>query len=235
MQKKGTLYLIPVTLADVPHHTCLPQGNDQVVRQLKYFIVEELRTARRFIKAVDKNIDIDTITFYTLNEHTPTEEVQSMLNPLFEGHDIGVLSEAGCPAIADPGAQAVRIAQRNNITVTPLIGPSSILLSLMASGFNGQQFAFRGYIPIDDKQRTLTIKEMDSAAQRDQTQIFIETPYRNNKLLSQLTKHCHPDTLLCVARNITSPEQEIITRPIHWWKKQNKELPKQPTIFLLGK
>lgn len=233
---KGRVYLFPSQLSvAVPVASVVPAGNIELIRQVKYFVVEELRTARRFLKACDKSIDINSLHFEILNEHTPATEVASFLAPAIEGNDIGVISEAGCPAVADPGADLVAAAQRAGIEVVPLVGPSSILLGLMGSGFNGQSFTFRGYLPIDASKRTSTFKEMLSEINRQRrTQIFIETPYRNNRLIAELVRTLPGQTLLCVASDITGPEQSIITRPLSKWAIAQYNYDKKPTIFLLN-
>lgn len=221
-------------MAPVPTSNVLPQYNTELIRTVKFFVVEELRTARRFLKACDRSIDIDTLDFKVLNEHTPAHEVDAMLRPALEGHDIGIISEAGCPAVADPGADLVAVAQRRGVEVVPLVGPSSILMSLMGSGFNGQSFAFLGYLPIDAAKRTAALKQMESdIRRRRQTQIFIETPYRNNKLVAELAASLPADMLLCVAVDITGPTQSIITRPVNEWRSAQYDYAKRPAIFLL--
>lgn len=222
-------------MSDAPLENVLPSYNIEIVRQIKYFIVENIRTARRFLKKCDKLIDIDELTFFELNKHTDLSEVESYLAPLIEGKSIGVMSEAGCPAVADPGALPVAIAQRKGLKVVPLVGPSSILMAQMASGFNGQGFAFVGYLPIDDKQRVQRIKDLENEAyKKDRTQIFIETPYRNNKLLALLSKTLRPETLICVASAITDLENEsIVTKSAKQWQKLSYNYDKAPTIFLI--
>ncbi len=183
----GILYLIPTSLSDSSLRQILPDGNADIVSQLKVFIVENIRTARRFLKQIDQNINIDSLQFFELNQHTDRTQIASYLEPLKSGQDIGIISEAGCPAIADPGAEIVAIAQKQGIKVVPLVGPSSILLSLMASGFNGQNFAFNGYLPIEKNARTQKLKMLEKRIyEESQTQIFIETPYRNMQLLDEL-------------------------------------------------
>lgn len=236
MASTATLYLIPVPLAEVGHETCLPSYNASIVRSLKHFIVENIRSARRFLKAVDRDIDIDSLTFYELNKHTSEVDKVSYIAPLRAGHSVGVISEAGCPAVADPGSDIVALAHRYGVRVVPLIGPSSILLSLMASGFNGQGFAFRGYLPIEEAERTRVIREMEHRAIGvGETQIFIETPYRNDKMLDELLKHCRSNTRLCIACDITSDDAFIVTREIGAWRKHKPTIGKRPTIFLLGR
>ena len=190
---EAALYLIPVQLSDVELNHVLPELNLQLVSHIKHFVVENVRSARRFLKKCDKSIDIDSLTFAELNRHTRPEDIAPMLAPLERGEAVGVISEAGCPAIADPGADVVAIAQRKGLKVIPLVGPSSILMGLMASGFNGQSFAFLGYLPIDAGERSRQLKEMEHRIMReDQTQIFIETPYRNNALVAELCRVLPP-------------------------------------------
>lgn len=212
----------------------LPAGNIDLLKTVKYFVVENLRSARRFIKACDKTINIDELHFEELNEHTPIEDVARMAAPLEHGYDIGVISEAGCPAVADPGADLVAVAQRKGFEVVPLVGPSSIIMSLMASGFNGQSFAFIGYLPVDEAARAAKFKEMEGLIRRKrQTQIFIETPYRNMRLISDLCRRLPGDMLLCVASDISGPRQTILTRKLSQWKTAQYNFEKIPTIFLL--
>lgn len=210
MDKVPAVYLIPVMLGDTDADRVLPSFNLDIIRGLRYFIVENLRSARRFLKRCDRSIDIDSLVFAELNEHTPAEAVSELLAPAEAGHDVGVISEAGCPAVADPGADVVAIAQQRGYKVVPLVGPSSILMSLMGSGFNGQSFAFNGYLPIDAGARTAKLKEMERRIRHEhQTQIFIETPYRNNRLISELS-HALPGAMkLCVASDITGERESI--------------------------
>ncbi|MBR1803302.1 MAG: SAM-dependent methyltransferase [Muribaculaceae bacterium] len=230
------LYLIPVQLSDGDLSQVLPQANFALVREIRHFVVENVRSARRFLKKCDRDIDIDSLTFCELNRHTRPEEVESFLQPLVQGEAVGVISEAGCPAVADPGADLVAIAQRKGLRVKPLVGPSSILMGLMGSGFNGQSFAFVGYLPIDAGSRMRKFKEMEQRIVRDdQTQIFIETPYRNASLMADLLKHMPPHMRLCVACDITGPDERILTRTIGQWAAQPVKLEKVPTIFLLYK
>ncbi len=233
----NTLYLIPTMLGETEDlSSVLPAGNAEIITGLKYFIVENLRTARRFLKKVNRDINIDELTFFELNKHTKPEEVSQFLQPLKAGNDVGIISEAGCPAIADPGADVVALAQKLNFRVVPLVGPSSILLSLMASGFNGQSFAFLGYLPVQQGDRVKALKKMESRIySEDQTQIFIETPYRNMKMLDDILATCQPNTKLCVAADITLETEYIKTNPISVWKKQKPNLNKRPCIFLLYK
>lgn len=233
---EAALYLIPVGLSDTGLDTVLPQHNIHIVGEIKHFIVENVRSARRFLKKCDRSIDIDTLTFYELNRHTKSEDFPAMLAPLMGGEPMGVISEAGCPAIADPGADVVAIAQSRGLMVKPLVGPSSILMGLMGSGFNGQSFAFLGYLPIDAAQRSRKLKEMEHRIMReDQTQIFIETPYRNNALVAEICKTMPPHIKLCIATDITGSGEKIVTRGVKQWLKQLPDLNKVPTIFLLYK
>lgn len=233
---KASLFLIPVTLGETDHAKVLPAYNREVILRIRYFIVENVRTARRFLKKTEPAIVIDELTFYELNTHTTPEQVIDFLAPLARGEDMGVISEAGCPAIADPGADVVAIAQRRNYPVVPLVGPSSIIMALMASGFNGQSFAFQGYLPIETNERAQTIRKLESRIYAEnQTQLFIETPYRNDKLAEELIRLCRPSTKLCIASNITCEDESIHTRTIQEWKGNLPDMHKKPTIFLLYK
>ena len=231
------LYLLPVTHGDTAIDKVFPAYNAGIIREIKHFIVEDVRSARRFLKKVDREIDIDTLSFYPLNKHTSPEDISGYLNPLAEGHSMGVISEAGCPAVADPGADVVAIAQRRNLKVVPLVGPSSIILSVMASGFNGQSFAFHGYLPIEPNERSKRLKELEGRIYSEhQTQLFIETPYRNHKMLDDILKACRPQTKLCIAANITCEGEYIKTRTVKEWKGTAlPDLSKIPCIFLLYK
>lgn len=228
------LYLIPSTMSDAPVGNVLPQFNIELLSGIHHYVVENVRTTRRFLKRCNPAIDIDAITFTVLDEHTDPAEVPAMLAPIAEGHPVGVISEAGCPAVADPGADLVAAAQERGIEVIPLVGPSSIIMALMGSGFNGQTFAFNGYLPHDAKARTEKLREMERLIRtRRQTQIFIETPYRNNRLIAELCSSLPSGMRLCVASDITGPTQEIITLPLASWAKRKYNYDKRPTIFLL--
>ena len=231
------LYLIPTQLSDVALERVLPAHNIEVVRGIRYFVVESLRSARRFLKKCDRDIDIDSLTFNELNEHTDlkdTAALERLLAPIARGEAVGIISDAGCPAVADPGADLVAIAQRRGYKVFPLVGPSSILMSLMASGFNGQRFAFEGYLPVDAQVRQARLKEMMRRIEREQqTQIFIEAPYRNNQLIADLAQRLPGSLRLCVASDITGESQSIITRSLAEWKQSRYDYHKIPTIFLL--
>lgn len=231
---KTALYLIPVTLGDTSIERVLPPYNKDIILQIKHFVVEDVRSARRFLKKVDRDIDIDSLTFYTLNKHTTPEDLSGYLKPLADGLPMGVISEAGCPAVADPGADVVAIAQRKGWKVVPLVGPSSILLAIMGSGFNGQSFAFHGYLPIEAGERVRKLKQLEQWAQTEnQTQLFIETPYRNNKMVEDILLHCRPQTKLCIAANLTCEDEYIKTRPVKEWRGHVPDLSKIPCIFLL--
>ncbi|GAB6010946.1 SAM-dependent methyltransferase [Viscerimonas tarda] len=233
---QASLFLIPVTMGDTSIDSVLPAYNREVILTIKHFIVENIRSARRFLKKTEPSINIDELSFYELNKHTKPEEIETYLLPLANGLNVGVISEAGCPAIADPGADIVAIAQRKNYKVTPLVGPSSIIMSLMASGFNGQSFAFHGYLPIDGGERIKTVKMLEQRIYTEnQTQLFIETPYRNRKLMEDLIQNCRPSTKLCVAINITCEDEFIKTLPVKDWAKRLPDMDKKPCIFLIYK
>jgi 16S rRNA (cytidine1402-2'-O)-methyltransferase len=233
--QKGTLYMIPVTLGDDRLNCALPQDVMNIARKLEHFVVENEKSARRFLSILKTEKPVREISMQLLNEHTDTKNVSSLLAPLLGGHDVGMLSEAGCPGVADPGALLAAAAHRKGIRVTPLVGPSSILLSLMASGLNGQQFTFLGYLPTDKSARIARLKEIEKQSQkRKETQIFIETPYRNQHMLEDILAHCSDTTDLCVASNVSLESEQIISKPISEWKKNGlPDLHKQPTVFLL--
>lgn len=232
----STLFLIPVELGDTPQERVLPPYNREVILGIRHFIVEEVRSARRFLKRVDKEIDIDSLTFYPMGKHADTALFTQYLKPLEAGEDVGVISEAGCPAVADPGADVVAIAQRKGYRVVPLVGPSSMILAVMASGLNGQSFAFHGYLPIDPADRIKRLKQLETRAlQEHETQLFIETPYRNQKLFDVLCQTLRPQTRLCVAAGITTADEWIKTHTVAEWKRQQlPDLSKIPAIFLFG-
>jgi len=232
---KGHLYLIPTPLGETGFEAGLPAYNMQILQRIDTFIVEELRTARRFLRKAGYSKDFDLVTFYLLNEHTPDNEVAAMLEIAMTGHHIGMLSEAGLPCIADPGNIAVRHAHQKGIRVIPLTGPSSIMLALMASGLNGQNFVFHGYLPVKPDERAKALRDLESAASRNsQTQIFIETPYRNLQMLESIIKSCHASLTLCVAVDLTLETEWIRSMPLSEWKRQKPELHKRPAVFLLG-
>lgn len=233
--KPGTLFLIPCTLGETPPEQVLPQHVISVARKLNHFVVEEPKSARQFLAALKPEQPVQSLNFSSLNEHTNASELPGLLAPLLQGHDVGIISEAGCPGIADPGAELVNLAHRNGIRVVPLVGPSSILLALMASGLNGQRFAFHGYLPVAETDRNKAIVRLEAeSAKLKQTQLFIETPYRNEKMFGALLAHCRPETLLCVAADITLPGEQIRMQPIKLWKSQPAPaLNKHPSLFLL--
>lgn len=230
----GRLILIPTPLGNSETQAILPACNSEVVKGLEVFIVENIRAARRFLRAAGYSRPFQEVQFYLLNKHTSDAELPGFLNLLKQGKDIGLLSEAGCPCIADPGHTIVSLAHQNNIPVVPLVGPSSIILALMASGFNGQHFAFHGYLPIGKSDRTRKISQLELAAWKEgHTQIFMETPFRNNQLMSDLVGCLRPDTMLCVASDLTLQSEFVKSLPVAQWKKNMPDLHKRPSIFLL--
>lgn len=231
------LYLIPVTLGATPLEQVLPAYNRSVILGIRHFIVEEVRSARRFLKQVDRNVDIDALEFYPMGKHADAARFARYLDPLRQGHPMGVISEAGCPAVADPGADVVAIAQREGLRVVPLVGPSSILLAVMASGFNGQSFAFHGYLPIDPAARARRLKQLEAlTVSENQTQLFIETPFRNAKMVADILRTCRPQTRLCIAAGLTTPEEYVRTLTVKQWQGTKiPELSKVPAIFALYK
>ncbi|MBO4590812.1 MAG: SAM-dependent methyltransferase [Bacteroidaceae bacterium] len=233
----SALYLIPVTLGDTPVEKVLPSYNREVIIGIRHFIVENERSAQRFLKKVEPAIDIDALTFSVLNRHTPDDIVATFLEPLARGESVGVISEAGCPAVADPGADVVSICQRKGWKVVPLVGPSSIILSVMASGLSGQSFAFHGYLPIDARERGKALKTLEARAYSEgQTQLFIETPYRNLKMFADILSSCRPQTRVCVAAGLTCENEYAVTHSVSEWKRlPAPPIDKVPCIFLLGK
>lgn len=229
------LYLIPVTLGNTPLDRVLPAYNREVILGIRHFVVEEVRTARRFLKQVEKSVDIDALTFYPMGKHASSSGFPAYLEPLRQGLPVGVISEAGCPAVADPGSDIVAMAQREGFRVVPLVGPSSIILAVMASGFNGQSFAFHGYLPIDPDARIRKLKKLEAqAAAEHQTQLFIETPFRNARMIDEILRTCRPQTRLCIAAGITCPEEYIRTLTVREWKQTPRpDLAKVPAIFVL--
>ena len=235
-QPTGTLFLVPTVLAEDTSATVIPPQVISCVGSLSYFIVENARTARRYIKSIAPEKVIEELQIVVINKDSSEAEVKKALEPLKNGISAGIISEAGCPGVADPGAEVVTFAHRQGIKVVPLVGPSAILLALMGSGFNGQSFAFHGYLPIEKKDRLTAIRNLEKEMlQRDQTQIFMETPYRNNQFLLDLTQHLTPNLRLCIAANITAPNELIRTDTIANWKKNPPDLHKQPDVFLLYK
>ena len=231
----GTLYFIPVTLGDDNLARALPPDVISIAQNLEIFVVENEKTARRFLGLMKTQKPVRELTLHTLNEHTEDKTIPALLAPLLAGQDVGLMSEAGCPGIADPGAKLAALAHQKGIRVVPLVGPSSILLSLMASGFNGQRFTFLGYLPADKAARIQRLKDIEKQSQKNnETQIFIETPYRNQHLLEDILASCHPETRLCVACNISMDDELIVSRSIRHWKQSPlPDLHKKPTVFLL--
>ncbi len=230
------LFLIPVTLGDSEISSVIPQDHREIILSISYFIVENIRTARRFLKKVDPTIDIDSLQFFELNKHTNKNELSSFLKPIKDGNDVGLMSEAGCPGIADPGADVVRIAHQRGIHSVPLVGPSSILLAMMASGMNGQNFAFNGYLPIQKAEKMKEIQRLESRIySENQSQVFIEAPYRNKALLEDFVNSCKNQTMLCIACDLTLETEFIQTKSISNWKNKLPDIQKRPAIFILGK
>ena len=235
MSKQGVLYMIPITLGDTSVNQVIPEFNNDIINEIDTYIVENIKTARRFLKKAGIQKSIDELTFFELNKRTHESELPTFLNSIAEGKNVGVLSEAGCPGVADPGADIVALAQQQNIKVVPLVGPSSILLALMASGFNGQSFCFNGYLPKEQKERTRKLKDLERLVKtKQQTQLFIETPYRNQHVLDYILKNCFNTTNLCIAVDITLPSEKITTKTIEEWKEMKINLNKRPCMFLIG-
>jgi 16S rRNA (cytidine1402-2'-O)-methyltransferase len=235
-QPKGKIYLIPCHLSEQPQYIAFPAYNFDIIKQIQIFLVENERSARRFISSLKMGIDIDKLTLIRLDKDTTAESLINLPNYVNRGMHIGVLSEAGCPGVADPGSIAVQFAHKNKIEVIPLIGPSSILLLLMASGFNGQNFAFHGYLPIDKNERKKAIIRLENEVYvHNQTQIFIETPFRNKALVEDLLKNLSPKTLLCIGTDITGLTQKITTMSVKNWRSQDFTIEKVPAIFAIYK
>lgn len=232
---KGTLYLIPSAIGDETTSASFPEINLRIIEKLHHFVVEDVRAARRFLKKILPGIKIDDLSFQILSEHTRPEEVAVLLEPVLQGTDMGLLSEAGLPCVADPGALLVGHAHENGVKIVPLTGPSSVFLALMASGFNGQNFAFHGYLPIDKNERTAKIRELERAVYtHDQTQVFIETPYRNHQMMESLVQTCRQQTRICIAVNLTLPGETIMTRTAEQWAVCKwPEIQKKPAVFLI--
>lgn len=231
----GCLYLIPVPLGDTLPEVVLPEAVRKRASQLKYFIAENAKSARAFLKSLPSETAIQQIEIRELNEHTPPGALAELLQPILDGADAGLISEAGCPAVADPGAGLVWLAHQAGIQIFPLVGPSSILLALMGSGLSGQNFAFHGYLPAKDDQRALRIRELEKDSRKEKrSQIFIETPYRNRQMLESLVKHCAPDTRICLATNLTLPDEHIETHTARdWGRRKTPDIDRRPTVFLL--
>lgn len=229
----GRIYLIPVGLGGDDYKQMIPEKVIDLTRSLRFFAVENIRTARRYLRLIDKKFPINESVFFELNEHTNESEIIDFLDPVFNGSDIGIMSEAGLPGIADPGSRLIEVAHRKDFKVIPLSGPSSIIMALISSGLNGQSFSFNGYLPVKPVERNIKLKEIERRSQSGSTQIFMETPYRNQKMMDSIISVCHPDTKLCVAADISMPTEFIKTRKILDWKKEIPSLNDRPVIFLL--
>lgn len=232
---KGTLYLIPVPLGRSPTDAVLPHVVSDCAKNLSQFVAENAKSARAFLKALPAALPLQQIEIHELSEHTPASALPALLAPLLAGKDVGLISEAGCPAVADPGANLVALAQREGIKVVPMVGPSSILLALMGSGLSGQNFAFHGYLPIKDEERQKKLRDLEKDSRQERrAQIFIETPYRNRQMLETLLKTCADSTRICVATDLTLDSESITTRtPAEWRRQGLPEIDRRPTVFLL--
>ncbi|MCH2223463.1 MAG: SAM-dependent methyltransferase [Crocinitomicaceae bacterium] len=234
--RKGTLYMIPTTLGGETTSDIIPEDVKKQATELRHFIVEDLKSARRFLRKLDRTFPIDESTFFVLNKRTDIGEIYAFLKPAIEGHSIGVMSDAGCPGVADPGASVASIAHEKNIPVKPLVGPSSILMALMGSGFSGQNFTFHGYLPKERKDRIGAIKKFEGDCFRTgTTHIFMDTPFRNMNVLDDMLNNLTDPTLVCIASNITLPTESIMTMTVKEWRKHAYDLAKKPTMFLIGK
>ena len=234
MTEKGRLYLIPAPLGDNDPAEVIPAPVLERLRTLEVFVVEEVRTARRYLSRAGLKGHIDALDFHLLNEHTPPQEVEALAALFDGGRDVGLITEAGLPAVADPGSALVALCHRHGIRVVPLVGPSSLMMALMGSGLNGQSFAFQGYLPAKTEERRNAIKAIEKvSASRRQTQIFIETPYRNDALMEDLLRCCAPQTRVCIACNITMPDEMILTRSVAQWRQNPITLGKRPCVFLI--
>jgi 16S rRNA (cytidine1402-2'-O)-methyltransferase len=229
----GRIYLVPVTLGGDDFLKVIPEKVISLTRQLRFFVVEDVRSARRFLRLIDKEFPINDTVFYELNEHTGESDIAHYLDPVLNGSDIGVLSEAGLPCIADPGARIIALAHQKKITVIPLSGPSSIVLALISSGLNGQNFTFNGYLPVKPGERSAKLRELEKKAGEGFAQIFMETPYRNRKMLESLISTCHNDTMLCIASDITLPTESIRTMKISEWKRDLPFLNDKLVVFVI--
>ena len=226
--------MIPNVIAENTQETVIPLQVKQAILSCDYFLAENIRTARRYISSLKTGLHIEKLKFELLDKNTSFETCKNLIQPVIAGRQAGVISESGCPGIADPGARLVHIAHQFGLAVVPLVGPTSILLALMGSGFNGQSFAFHGYLPIEKRSRQQRIRQLETESwEKDQTQLFIETPYRNQQLLSSLLQTLHKDTQLCIARDVTGAQEAIITKPVGKWRPQELNLKKTPAIFLI--
>jgi len=235
MSNKGTLFLIPTTLGDSPLSKVIPDDVQQIVNSVDHYVVEDQRSARRYLSKLGIKKPINTLEFSILDKRTHAEEIPGLLEPALNGHHLGLMSEAGCPGIADPGAELVREAHQKGVMVVPLVGPSSLLLALIGSGLNGQEFTFNGYLPKDSKLRCQAVVRLEKLALTGTTQLFIETPYRNQQMFEDIVKSCAGNTHLCIATDLTLQTQSLITRPVSQWKKHPPAFKKKPTVFLLGR
>lgn len=231
---KGNLYLIPTPLSEEPVTKVLPQSVLDAISGIDCYVVEELRTARRFLSAAGRKGQIETLELHELNEHTSPQEVEAMASLFDGGRNVGLISEAGLPAVADPGSALVALCHRIGVKVVPMVGPSSLMMALMSSGLNGQSFAFRGYLPAKTPERRKELADLERlSAKLNQSQIFIETPYRNDSMLADICECLNPSTRVCVATNITAQDECIITKTVAQWRKEKKEIGKRPTVFIL--
>ncbi len=229
----GTIYLIPVTLGNDDVRRVIPEYTLEITRRLRHFVVEDIRSARRYLRLIDRQFPIDECSFGELNEHTREAEVSELIDPALKGRDLGLMSEAGLPGIADPGAMLVRLAHRKKLRVVPLSGPSSIILAIISSGLNGQRFTFNGYLPVDQGEREAKLRELEKKAREGFAQVFMETPYRNQKMFQSILAACHNDTRLCIALDISLPSESIRTMSISAWKAETPDLNKRLAIFII--
>lgn len=229
----GTIYLVPVTLGEVDCKEVIPEKVLAITKSLRFFTVENLRSARRFLKSIDRDFPVNDAVFYELNEHTNESEISTFLSPVINGADMGLMTEAGLPGIADPGSNLILLAHRKRIRVVPLSGPSSIILALISSGLNGQNFTFNGYLPVRPADRAVRLRELEKKSMEGFAQIFMETPYRNQQMLETILKTCRDETRLCVAADITLPFEKIRTMTISEWKKDIPAIKGHPAIFIL--
>jgi Predicted methyltransferases len=229
----GKIYLIPVTLGGDDYNDVIPPKAISITRGIRYFVVEEIRSARRYLRLIDKAFPIEEAHFEVLNEHTGSTDISHFLKPCSEGFDLGLMSEAGLPGIADPGARLIRIAHRIGIKVIPLSGPSSIIMALTSSGLNGQNFTFNGYLPVKQAERESKLKELERKTHDGSSQIFIETPYRNQKMLESILEICNKECMLCIAADISLPSESVQTKSISDWRKQIPDLKNRLVVFIL--
>ena len=229
----GRIYLIPVTLGGDDFLRVIPGKVISLTMELRHFIVEDIRSARRYLRMIDREFPIDETHFYELNEHTTESEITNYLDPAIKGYDMGIMSEAGLPGVADPGAMAIALAHRKGLTVSPLSGPSSIIMALISSGLNGQNFTFNGYLPVKPAERTAKLRELEKVAGTGVAQIFMETPYRNQKMLETILSTCRSDTLLCIAADISLPTESVKTKRIALWKNDPPELKDRLVVFVM--